>query len=373
MFRRQTFIALAFSTSVASAMLSPITAEASSAFKTQAETAKELFDAGMKQYKSGDLKAAQKTLRLVDGLQLPRQDRLLYYQTLEAVERQLQNPAKPAVKPKPAVKKPAVKVKPVAKPKPAVKKPVVNTKPAVKVKPPVKVKPAAPKKDIIAQAKRIRVQELLAEAQLLETKGSTAAAMTRYKQVLGLDKANKVAQANLKKLQTQASDAATGSLIDNFQRQQAVQRGKVEADFNTFIQLAKEKAGQNNYAGALNNVHQALISLENNSGVFEKAQYNKLFQDGQALATTLERQKLEHDADLRKQRAKELQIKNAKAVAEQEKRTFQQIQRLLRRTYELQKEQRYDEALELARQALTLDPTNAAAQLVEEVLFTSKL
>ena len=276
MFRRQTFIALAFSTGIATAILSPISVEARSAFNSQKETAKELFTAGMKHYKAGDYKAARTSLRLVDGLQLPRKERLVYYQTLEAVERQLLKPAS-----KPAVTKAAPKPKKVTR-KIVTKKTVVAKKATPKKvapkKAPVRVVAPAPVKtntrDIIAHAKKIRVQELLAEAAMLSGKGENAAAKSRYKQVLTLDKKNKTAINMIAEIETEITDASE-SLIGVHKRNQSVQRGKVKAQFQTYLAIAEEKKALKDYAGALNNVNQALIVLENNQNVFENHSTNK--------------------------------------------------------------------------------------------------
>ncbi len=59
-------------------------------------TAPELFDQGMQQYADGDLAAAQKTFRRLDPLQLNKEQRLIMYETIQNIDRQLRQDTDPA-------------------------------------------------------------------------------------------------------------------------------------------------------------------------------------------------------------------------------------------------------------------------------------
>jgi len=330
----------------------------------------------MEHYAQGELEKAQLQLRPVDGFALPRKDRLVLYQTLASIERKLKNPPKNVV---PTHKKTQPTQPKLEKPKKVIEKTVpvvaqpkstkkVTTTPKV-VLPSKKITP--PIIDKIILAKRMRVQQHLAEASMLVKQGKPVAAITRYKQALSLDINNKTAIAQIAILRAQASDQITNTLIGGYEKKIAVRRGKVRSQFKTYIQLAKEKRERNDFEASLNHVHQALIVLGNDQSVFLKREYQALSAEGELLATAIEREKIAYDAKLRLKRDKETTEKNKIAVQVQRKRTEQKINTLLTRALELQREQHYEQGLELIKQVLDLDSANIPAQFMEDVFYES--
>ncbi|MEX0774593.1 MAG: hypothetical protein WD042_02640 [Phycisphaeraceae bacterium] len=60
------------------------------------DTAQDLYQQGMTSYQAGELEAARETLRRVDPVQLSKEDRVVYYQTLQEIDRRTQTAAAPA-------------------------------------------------------------------------------------------------------------------------------------------------------------------------------------------------------------------------------------------------------------------------------------
>ena len=229
------------------------------------------------------------------------------------------------------------------------------------------------KPDMLAQAARLRAQQKIAEAQQAEAGGHYRAAVDLYREALNMDPGNVRAQEALNGAQSKFNvDQTPVTILDSTKDSIQVQKDAALAEYNTLINRATDLRKARQFNGAAEATNQAKIILDRNARVLSQTQYN-----------TLRDQTVKLSADIadEQRKATEEQVAATADTREKEAKTRRQdalqsrdaeVQRLLKRAWELRLEEKYDQALELVNQAIFLDPLNVPAEAMKHMMEDSR-
>jgi type II secretory pathway component GspD/PulD (secretin)/tetratricopeptide (TPR) repeat protein len=265
----------------------------------------------------------------------------------------------PVAAPAPVVETPAVEA-PVAAAVPAAEAPAA-------VEPAAPATPEAPAVDMLAMARNLRSQELVAAGRQAQDAGRVQTAIDSYREAVRLNPDNQEAAAALAAAQQQAAVAgAPREVLDEQIQANQLRAAAAQSEYDQFMNQAAQRLTAGNFAAAADLANQAKLVLDRNRGVLSTADYNLRRDKATALSAQVQQQQIQADRveqdKLEVEREAQAQNRRRQARAEQE----EQVQSLLQRALALQREQRYPEALTLVNQALALEPTNIAAQLMQE-------
>lgn len=290
--------------------------------------------------------------------------------------------AAPAAKPVATLAQaPAPAAAPAAAPAPAT--PVVVTPPAsapaqetkVIVPTPAPVKAPAPSPDdLLAQARRLRAQEALTMGRQAEEAGQFRTAAEHYSTALNLDPTLEQARASLDGVTAKANQTQTArGVLESEMAAIALRTAQTVAEYNERMNQSQLLLQARNYPAALEAAQQAKIILDRSQRNLPTNQYQSLREQAVSQAARVaEEQRVAQEqqtAQIAAQRRREADERRLSALAEQ----HEEVQLLLRRARDLQKEQKYDQALELLNQALFVDPNNVAAQFLKEIIEDTRL
>ncbi|MBL0870591.1 MAG: hypothetical protein IBJ18_08455 [Phycisphaerales bacterium] len=233
--------------------------------------------------------------------------------------------------------------------------------------------PAAEKSaDLMQLAMKADAQRTLAEADIAFDGGRYAEAFRKYQLATTAQReylsGDELARADrrLAECKVRLRDNTGGTLADDLLDRQRLTRERATAEFTNQIDEAARKLAAGNTTDARNLVAGADVTIKNASSYFSQAEVDafakkvadlngKIAQAeeaAKATAATEREAKLKADADLAQARLKE----------EKERR----IVDALSRVRDLQKEQKYNEALQIVDQVLYLDPNNPAAHILRD-------
>jgi len=108
---------------------------------------------------------------------------------------------------------------------------------------------------------------------------------------------------------------------------------------------------------------EARLVLDNNRRVLTEATYRELRTEAEQLAATIDDRKLAYETEQESKLAEDRAVQIEKRRVQAEREVEEEVTNLLTRARALQRELRYDEALQLLDQVLFLQPGNYAAQL----------
>lgn len=235
--------------------------------------------------------------------------------------------------------------------------------------------PAAEKSaDLMQLAMKADAQRTLAEADIAFDGGRYAEAFRKYQLATTAQReylsADELARADrrLAECKVRLRDNTGGTLADDLLDRQRLTRERATAEFTNQIDEAARKLAAGNTTDARNLTAGADVTIKNASSFFSQAEidaFSKKVADlngkiaqaeeaAKAAAATERETKLKSDADLAQARLKE----------EKERR----IVDALNRVRELQKEQKYAEALQIVDQVLYLDPNNPTAHILRDAI-----
>lgn len=235
--------------------------------------------------------------------------------------------------------------------------------------------PAAEKSaDLMQLAMKADAQRTLAEADIAFDGGRYAEAFRKYQLATTAQReylsADELARADrrLAECKVRLRDNTGGTLADDLLDRQRLTRERATAEFTNQIDEAARKLAAGNTTDARNLVAGADVTIKNASSYFSQAEvdaFSKKVADlngkiaqaeeaAKATAATEREAKLKADADLAQARLKE----------EKERR----IVDALNRVRDLQKEQKYNEALQIVDQVLYLDPNNPTAHILRDAI-----
>jgi len=237
--------------------------------------------------------------------------------------------------------------------------------------------PATVDGDSFVQARRLLVDEKIAEAQQAEKSGAFRLAIKLYSDALAIDPSNAPAKAGLAVAQLKVDTGVapvgpTGVVMTDV----GVASLAAFAEFEELMARSVALRDTRNYPLAREAVQMAKVIADRNRGVLGSSSYTALRDRANKMASEVDTLAASHDAI---ERAKvERQDTSAAELRRQtgELERHQAVQRLLQRAHELRKTQSYDRSLQLIQQALFLDPTNPAAEsmklLVEDSQTSSR-
>jgi type II secretory pathway component GspD/PulD (secretin) len=260
-------------------------------------------------------------------------------------------------------------VQPAAQP--AAEAPVAQPE-AVPAMAPVAAQPAT---DPIAMAQNFEAQSIFAEAETSFADGRINDADAKYRllsdkymSALSSEQQTQV-NARLAEIRTRLTGAAgSGNLLDETIANNRIAREQAIAEFNNDMELANSNLAQGNVTRARDLASNAKLRVNTSKNYFSvteldefdgkvKALQNKIDQDEAALKT----------AQAAK-REVELKAAAAKAAGEADLAKRRKIDEAIDRVRDLQKEQQYEEALQVVDQILFLDPQNPTGLVLRDVL-----
>ncbi|WP_428389059.1 hypothetical protein [Mucisphaera sp.] len=227
--------------------------------------------------------------------------------------------------------------------------------------------------DLLQQARRILSQEKFAEGEEAQRQGQLDLAVRLYEEAIALDSANIEAQqalpavaASLASNQQRADALSTDALIRQVRQESAI------AAFDQAINEANASASALNYAAALDAVARAQQVLDRNRQWISPDRLAGLREQAAQMQAALITDRDRHQAELT------LQIERRRRAEQETDRLRElqtrreQVDQLLIRAHELKASQNYDEALEVVEQALFIEPTSFAGELLKTTIVNDR-
>ncbi|MEM8781860.1 MAG: hypothetical protein AAGE65_03300 [Planctomycetota bacterium] len=224
---------------------------------------------------------------------------------------------------------------------------------------------AAPSPDLLVAARKALAQDRMTEAAEAERLGYHELAISLYNDASQLDPDNANIQASLES----ARDTAQAAELPPLEAQRQLDSLQLQAAndaYDAAINQARAALAGNRFNEASDAVTNAKITLDRNARLYATTAYNQRRSAATDLMVEIQRQ--EEAAIRANQLADADRQKEVERVAQREA-TKQQRQRtndLLKQARDLQRQMRFEEALDLINQALFIDPQNIAAQLLQD-------
>jgi general secretion pathway protein D len=223
--------------------------------------------------------------------------------------------------------------------------------------------------DALAQAKQLYVQEKMVEARQAEREGNYRLAVEAYEKILKIDPDSSQAKEGLASAQLKANTRMMPrSVLSNDMQQIRLRASAAEAEFKELYNKADTLRQQGNYTAASEAVQQAKVTLDRSQNYLSASRYSQLRESATSLGVQISQEQELAEAKLKKeledQRTQDAGNRRNEALVERDK----QVQDLMKRAVDLRREQKYERAIELLKQARFLDPTNPAVALLQETM-----
>lgn len=226
-----------------------------------------------------------------------------------------------------------------------------------------------PRSDLLESVRVAQAQKLAIEARQAANAGNFTLAQERYQQAMALDPENAKLDAEAQAVAAKATQVqAPQGLLDQNQNTRRVAVEKTLAEYNQAMDKARTEVNTGNYSAAQDAVANAKTILDRNQRLLPNDEYLAKRKAAESLASDIDQRRQVAEAQEAARIAIERDRDQARSQAEAEMRQQEEVDELLTRARELQRDQRYDEALELVNQALFLDPTNIAAQGMRDII-----
>ena len=217
---------------------------------------------------------------------------------------------------------------------------------------------------------RTRGEAALIEAEHFSSQGNWVRASAKYAETLNYLPNNQAAMDGLAEAQTMLNQQST--LTDTEQRIRE-QRQKALIEFDDAFAQAQAQLAQGNYVISNRAIVQAKLKLSNSRGVLTVAEFERLNLRSSQLIEQIEEERIAQAA--LEAQARIEQASQDKSTAE--RRASAQRERLIaenmRRVRQLQMELKYREALQVIDEILFIDPNNAAALTLRDIMLTTEL
>ena len=221
--------------------------------------------------------------------------------------------------------------------------------------------------DVLVKAMKLRASELFEEARDAERNGHTRLAAKQYAEASALDPTSGEARTRYERVggavraedmpRSILEDAITGTQV----RVQAT-IAEYEQKEASAAQLRKDKK----YNDAIQEIRQAKALLDRNEALLPMLTRKQYRDRAEQLEADILKEQFEFDEERKqveqKKRKTEAEMRRTEALLER----FKEVQELLVRALEFNKEQRYDDAIRVLNQALFIEPNNPATQLLLE-------
>ncbi|HYE62529.1 MAG TPA: hypothetical protein VD997_11095 [Phycisphaerales bacterium] len=284
-------------------------------------------------------------------------------------------PATPPSEPAPSnpAPAPAQPVDPVPD-QPAAPAPAPATTPLTEPAP----APVQPESDPINRARRLEAQAILAEAnqhfdaaQYNNAAAKYNRALTEYGQWLTGEESN-MARNRMAEARTRLHEGNPTDLIDIAARNK-LRHDNAVAGFINNMERARRALQTGDFNTAVDLVAAARLEINSSAQYFSQSEYDQRMAEANALRTEIDTARLEADRVRIQITETELRVQaeEARRVAILEREA--KINESLARVRALQREMKYDEALQVVDQILFLDPINPTGLILRDVLTDAKM
>ncbi|MCG8511582.1 MAG: hypothetical protein MI741_20400, partial [Rhodospirillales bacterium] len=231
--------------------------------------------------------------------------------------------------------------------------------------------------DLIARLKTLNTQQKVAEARAAEQEGYYALAVRRYDEALAGNpqdaeqiRRQRDAAAALAQAQPGSGPASpeVRDVSDETIRVRELRRQAAEAGFRASMNEARTALDRNDFPVANSAVERAKTNLQRQREYFPTEQYSSLIKEAEDLtdqiASTRQRIELQGLDEAERLRMLEQQVTRGEVEAAEDEK----VRLLLEQAKELRDDMRFEEAREVMRQVLFIQPNNFAAQVLETVM-----
>jgi type II secretory pathway component GspD/PulD (secretin) len=226
--------------------------------------------------------------------------------------------------------------------------------------------------DLFQQAFRFEAERYLTEADAAFAAGRYAEAEQKYALVLGPYRpyvsAEAVARAESRLQESRVLLEGRPGLVQDELQVRQLQREQAVAEFENFVRQSQEALSQGDFARASELAGRARLAIAQRRDVFSENEYNARIADQERLIQNIRNaEEAARVSEIQRQGAEAAaQTREAEARQAAEKR--RKIEESIDRVRELQKEQKYSEALQVVDQILFLEPNNPTGLLLRDVL-----
>jgi general secretion pathway protein D len=278
---------------------------------------------------------------------------------------------------------------------PGVIKPAEAEKPAEPVKPaepaaePAKAaepaaepaQPATPAADPVEQARKWEAQSLLAEADQAFEQSRMKDAGEKYQRLLGAmgdvltpeQKAHVESRLAESKVRLGVSGGAEVQAIENVMGQIGLKRSQALAEFNNNVEQANKALASGDTLTAKNLAAQARVNVNSVREVFSTSDLEAYNKQVNELETSIDKKAAEIAEKDREAKAADIEGRSRAAQAKAAQDKSRKINEYIDRVRALQKEMKYDEALQVCDLILFLDPVNPTGLVLREVISDAKI
>ncbi len=369
------------------------------------QTAEQLLKEGVKQFKAGQADQAYATLRRVDAIQLNSDaQRTQLEETLAAARDQItanKNLAQATETERAGNLEAALaQYKAVTEDQSAARKTkeralagiarveraMMAGKTTTDVPEPVAVAAASPAEDeavtviepannteadsdaVLQQAVKVYAQKLAAEAKAEAEAGNFNKAQKLYEEALKFDPENEAAAQGLHDVSDVLNSKGNGGVLVEVEKTYKLRKERAVARYEEAMRESAAELEAGNYDQAANNAIRAKSIISTNRQYIPEAEFQAMYAKALDQSAAVERQAEASRVEQIRAQEDAQAMENRKNREEAEAQTNKKINELLSRARDLSREQKYELALEQLDQVLFLDPTNAAAQFMQDII-----
>ncbi|MBY0261491.1 MAG: hypothetical protein K2Q20_04070, partial [Phycisphaerales bacterium] len=235
---------------------------------------------------------------------------------------------------------------------------------------------AAPQDDIVTQAMKIEAQRIVAEADQAFDQARYGVAVDRYTLALAQFR-QYLASGDVTRIEGRIAESRVrlaggggggGDIARDVVASQTLVRDRAQAEFSSFLSQADARLSEGAADRAQDLAAQAQLSISRARSAFNDAEFAAFSTKLDELKARIASKRDEIAKTETERRQKELQDKarttEASRLAERDRKIGESIDRIRA----LQSERKYEEALQVVDQTLFLDPNNATALLLRDIL-----
>ena len=260
-------------------------------------------------------------------------------------------------------------------------KPAESSKPAAPAAAEAPAQPATPAADPVEQARKWEAQSLLAEADQAFEQSRMKDAGEKYQRLLGAmsdvltgeQKAHVEARLAESKVRLGVSGGAEVQAIENVMGQIGLKRSQALAEFNNNVEQANKALASGDTLTAKNLAAQARVNVNSVREVFSTSDLEAYNMQVDELETSIDRKASEISERDREAKAADIESRSRAAQAKAAQDKSRKIIEYIDRVRALQKEMKYDEALQVCDLILFLDPVNPTGLVLRDVISDAKV
>lgn len=227
-----------------------------------------------------------------------------------------------------------------------------------------------PQYDLIFQAQQAQAAEYLRQAMEAQAAGKYDQAISLYDKALTIQPDNEAARQGKAQCETFLD---RGSIIDSPTLNRDLQAQRLRAEYNSLLDQATGYMNEGNYIRASDLVTRAKYILSEGKNLISLDEYETLRSQAQTLGEQINQMRREAEAAEALKKAQSATDIRIAQQAEMERRRQRDIAEKLLSIRRLQQAQKYDEALLELESLLFMDPGNASALALKDVISEVRL